>query len=153
MAWSTRELAELAGTTVNAIRHYHRIALLAEPTRRYNGYKQYGVPDLICLLRIRRLSELGVPLSQIREICEDGAAVPDVLRQVDDGLAAEIERLTKARSDIAIILRTRTPVGLDLLVRSGVLGHHQLPHALAAKADDGSTPIAGGVRSLSSHWS
>ncbi|MEU4409152.1 MerR family transcriptional regulator [Streptosporangium sp. NPDC023963] len=121
MAWSTRELAELAGTTVNTIRHYHRINLLDEPTRRYNGYKQYGMSDLIRLLRIRCLSELGVPLSQIREICEDGAAVPDVLRQVDAGLASEIERLSKARNDIATILRTRAPVGFDLLVPSGVL--------------------------------
>ena len=42
MAWSTRELAGLAGTTVNTIRHYHRLGLLDEPERRYNGYKQYG---------------------------------------------------------------------------------------------------------------
>jgi len=28
MAWSTRELARLAGTTVNTIRHYHRLGLL-----------------------------------------------------------------------------------------------------------------------------
>jgi DNA-binding transcriptional MerR regulator len=125
VAWSTRELAELAGTTVNAIRHYHRIGLLDEPTRRYNGYKQYGVSDLIRLLRIRRLSELGVPLSQIREICEDGAAAPDVLRQVDAGLASEIERLSKARSDIATILGTRVPVGFDPLVRAGALGAEQ----------------------------
>jgi DNA-binding transcriptional MerR regulator len=47
VAWSTRELAELTGTTVNTIRHYHRIALLDEPTRRYNGYKQCGVLDLV----------------------------------------------------------------------------------------------------------
>jgi DNA-binding transcriptional MerR regulator len=33
MAWSTRELAELASTTVNTIRHYHRLGLLAEPER------------------------------------------------------------------------------------------------------------------------
>ncbi|WP_250009040.1 MerR family transcriptional regulator [Actinoplanes sp. M2I2] len=109
MAWSTRELAELAGTTVNTIRHYHRIGLLAEPTRRYNGYKQYGMSDLVRLLRIRRLSELGVPLDRIREICEDGGAAPDVLRQVDADLASEIERLTRARTDIATILRTRAP--------------------------------------------
>ncbi|WP_127506394.1 MerR family transcriptional regulator [Actinoplanes solisilvae] len=120
MAWSTRELAELAGTTVNAIRHYHRIGLLDEPTRRYNGYKQYGVSDLMLLQRIRCLSELGVPLSQIREICRNGAAAPEVLRQVDASLASEIERLSKARSDIATILLTRAPVGSDLLVYSGV---------------------------------
>ncbi|WP_433560110.1 MerR family DNA-binding transcriptional regulator [Pseudonocardia xinjiangensis] len=28
MAWSTRELADLAGTTVRAVRHYHDVGLL-----------------------------------------------------------------------------------------------------------------------------
>ena len=32
MAWSTRELAELAGTTVNTIRHYHALGLLERPS-------------------------------------------------------------------------------------------------------------------------
>lgn len=65
MPWSTRQLAELADTTVNTLRHYHRLGLLDEPERRYNGYKQYEVRHLVSLLRIRRLAELGVPLSQI----------------------------------------------------------------------------------------
>src|SRR5204863_5377681 len=40
MAWSTREIAELAGTSLRAVRHYHEVGLLAEPERRANGYKQ-----------------------------------------------------------------------------------------------------------------
>lgn len=102
-------MAELTGTTVNTIRHYHRLGLLDEPERRYNGYKQYGVDHLICLLRIRRLVELGVPLAQIGEIRTNGAIAPDVLRQVDAELAIEADRLQRARSDIATILRTGAP--------------------------------------------
>ncbi|MFC4010703.1 MerR family transcriptional regulator [Nonomuraea purpurea] len=109
MAWSTRELAELAGTTVNTIRHYHRLGLLDEPERRYNGYKQYGVQDLVRLLRIRRLAELGVPLSQIGEVGAGGDSTPDALRQLDAELAARIERLQRARFDIAAILRDSVP--------------------------------------------
>ncbi|GIG87790.1 MerR family transcriptional regulator [Plantactinospora endophytica] len=109
MAWSTRELAELAGTTVNTVRHYHRIGLLEEPERRYNGYKQYRVRDLVCLLRIRRLVGLGVPLSRIGPAGSDGDIAPDVLRQVDADLSAEVERLQRARSDIAVILRDGAP--------------------------------------------
>ncbi|WP_371786562.1 MerR family transcriptional regulator [Streptosporangium subroseum] len=109
VAWSTRELAELAGTTVNTVRHYHRLGLLEEPERRYNGYKQYGVRDLVCLLRIRRLVELGVPLSQIGAVGSDGDIPPEVLRQVDADLSAEVERLRRARSDIAVILRDGAP--------------------------------------------
>lgn len=67
VAWSTSELATLAGTTVNTIRHYHRLGLLEEPDRRHNGYKQYEMVDLVRLLHIRRLVELGVPLSRIKE--------------------------------------------------------------------------------------
>jgi DNA-binding transcriptional MerR regulator len=109
MAWSTRELAELAGTTVNTIRHYHRLGLLEDPDRRYNGYKQYGVSHLVCLLRIRRLVDLGVRLSDIGVARSDGDVPPEVLRQVDAQLAAEIERLSKARSDITVILRDGAP--------------------------------------------
>jgi DNA-binding transcriptional MerR regulator len=109
MAWSTRELAELAGTTVNTIRHYHRLGLLEEPDRRYNGYKQYGVPHLVCLLRIRRLVALGVPLSHIGAAMADGKVPPEVLREVDAELAAEIDRLNRARADIAAILRDGAP--------------------------------------------
>jgi DNA-binding transcriptional MerR regulator len=105
VAWSTRELAELTGTTVNAIRHYHRLGLLDEPERRSNGYKQYGNRELARLLSIRRLVELGVPLARVGEAGADGTLPPETLRQVDAGLAADIERLVRARCDIAAILR------------------------------------------------
>ncbi|MBX0301124.1 MerR family DNA-binding transcriptional regulator [Cryobacterium sp. 1639] len=68
MAWSTRELAELAGTTLKAVRHYHQIGLLDEPGRTSNGYKQYQVAHLVRLLQITRLANLGVPLAQIAQM-------------------------------------------------------------------------------------
>lgn len=100
MAWSTRELAELAQTTVNTIRHYHHLGLLAEPERKDNGYKQYGVKHLARLLRIRRLVGLGVPLSRIGD---DVARqnIQETLRQLDAELVASIQRLQRARCDIA----------------------------------------------------
>ncbi|EXG82221.1 MerR family transcriptional regulator [Cryptosporangium arvum] len=105
MAWSTRELAELADTTVNTIRYYHRLGLLAEPKRRYNGYKQYDAEDLNRLLCIRRLVGLGASLSQIAEVLADQHLTAKILRQVDADLAAEVDRLHRARCDIAVILR------------------------------------------------
>ncbi|MCR2825767.1 MerR family transcriptional regulator [Microbacterium sp. zg.Y909] len=109
MAWSTRELADLAGTTVNTIRHYHRLGLLDEPDRRYNGYKQYGVRHLVRLLRIRRLAQLGVPLAQVGPVGAGDENAPDALRAVDAELAANIARLQQARADIAAILRDDAP--------------------------------------------
>ncbi|RPF21332.1 MerR family transcriptional regulator [Myceligenerans xiligouense] len=108
MTWSTRELADLAGTTVNTIRHYHALKLLNEPSRRYNGYKQYGVTHLVRLLRLRRLAELGVPLAQIGAVGESD--LTDALRDLDAALQDEIERSRRARADIAAILRADAPV-------------------------------------------
>ncbi|MEU4362622.1 MerR family transcriptional regulator [Promicromonospora sp. NPDC023987] len=109
MPWSTREVAELAGTTVNTLRHYHRIGLLEEPERRYNGYKQYEVQHLVSLLRIRRLVDLGVPLSQISDVIVCTEGTPDTLRELDRTLRETIERLGQARADIAGILRDSLP--------------------------------------------
>lgn len=109
MSWSTRELAELAGTTVNTVRHYHRLGLLDEPGRRYNGYKQYGVHELVRLLRIRRLAELSVPLSQIAQVSAGGKSTPEGLRELDNELERKIDRLQNARADIATILREDAP--------------------------------------------
>ena len=91
------------------MRHYHQLQLLPEPERRANGYKQYGVGHLVQLLRIRRLVELGVPLSQIEALAAGGAEAPEALRAVDDDLAQRIAHLQQAREDIQAILAGRGP--------------------------------------------
>src|SRR5690554_115964 len=109
MAWSTRELAERAGTTVNTIRHYHRTGLLEEPERRSNGYKQYDVHHLVTLLRIRRLVSLGVPFAQIGDVRARADSASEVLQALDAELQQGIARLEKARADLAVILRDDVP--------------------------------------------
>ena len=109
MPWSTRELADLAGTTVNTVRHYHRLGLLEQPDRRYNGYKQYEVRHLVSLLRIRRLAVLGIPLSQMRSVTAGAQETPELLRDVDAELQARIESLEQARTHIAAILQHQAP--------------------------------------------
>lgn len=117
MPWSTRELARLAGTTLNTIRHYHKIGLLDEPKRRVNGYKQYGVPHLVTLLRIRRLVAIGVPLSQIHTVRDGENSRSGGLRAVDAELEVRISQLEQARREIGALLRNNapadTPVGFE----------------------------------------
>ncbi|MBF4994821.1 MerR family transcriptional regulator [Arthrobacter gandavensis] len=110
MSWSTRELADLAGTTVNTVRHYHRLGLLEEPDRRYNGYKQYEVRHLVSLLRIRRLAVLGIPLSQLGSAADAARGMPEMLREVDAELQQRIESLNQARAHIAAIIEHQAPV-------------------------------------------
>ncbi|WP_250032697.1 MerR family transcriptional regulator [Paractinoplanes maris] len=138
MAWSTHQLAELAGATVNTIRHYHRVGILEEPERRHNGYKQYEIRHLIRLLRIRRLVELGVPLNQIGS---DGDIDPELLRRIDADLAAEAERLARTRSDLAVILRDGAPAdmpaGFESLARRLSASDTSLIHVYTRLYDDG----------------
>jgi DNA-binding transcriptional MerR regulator len=112
VAWSTRQLAELAGTTLRAVRHYHEVGLLPEPERRSNGYKQYGVAHLVRLLRITRLTGLGFSLPQIAEMGDADEHPGEALRALDAELAATIERLTRARAELGVILRQAAPTDL-----------------------------------------
>ncbi|MFD3517968.1 MerR family transcriptional regulator [Streptomyces sp. NPDC058657] len=118
MAWSTREMAELAGTSLRAVRHYHEIGLLEEPERRSNGYKQYGVSHLVRLLRIKRLTTLGFSLSQIADMRDgpDSAPDPRDLRALDAELAATIERLEHARAEVGALMRRTAASDLPLRV-------------------------------------
>ncbi|WP_247828980.1 MerR family transcriptional regulator [Arthrobacter antioxidans] len=117
MTWSTQGIAELAGTTVNTVRHYHRVGLLEQPDRMSNGYKQYQVRHLVRLLKIRRLRDLGVPLDQIDEVTLDGDSSFEALRAIDADLAVSIERLQRARAEIQAILQgssvTGVPAGFE----------------------------------------
>jgi DNA-binding transcriptional MerR regulator len=104
MAWSTRRLAQLAGTTVKTIRHYHSIGLLEEPERAGNGYKQYETAHLVRLLQIARLRELGMPLADIAELENSGETFTQTLRTLDAQLAETIARSEALRAEIAELL-------------------------------------------------
>jgi DNA-binding transcriptional MerR regulator len=117
VAWSTSQLAKLAGTTVKTIRHYHEIGLLNEPVRTTNGYKQYGINHLVRLLRIKRLTDLGVPLLQVTLMGQTSDESEDALQAIDTELSETIERLNHVKAELAAILHDRAridlPPGLD----------------------------------------
>ncbi|MGZ3147963.1 MerR family transcriptional regulator [Lentzea chajnantorensis] len=112
MGWSTRQLAELAGTTLRTIRHYHEVGLLAEPERRANGYKSYGVAHLVRVLRVKRLTGLGLSLARIAELGDADEHPEEALRALDAELASTIERLQRVRVELGVILRQASPTEL-----------------------------------------
>ncbi|MFC7455941.1 MerR family transcriptional regulator [Brachybacterium sp. GCM10030267] len=109
MVWSTSQLARIAGTTLNTVRHYHRIGVLPEPERASNGYKQYGIQHLVQLVRIRRLSALGIPLTRIAASAPGAAASFEEIRSLDAELEARIRRLQGARKDLAELMSHQAP--------------------------------------------
>ncbi|MFF5249153.1 MerR family transcriptional regulator [Streptosporangium sp. NPDC000095] len=106
------ELAELAGVTVRTLRHYHQIGLLPEPPRSAGGYRNYDVGHLVRLLRITRMTALGVPLSALPAVLDDPAAAEELLDELDRQAAADIERLTARRVGIAALRRSGAPPDL-----------------------------------------
>ena len=67
------QIADLAGTTPRAVRHYHRLGLLDIPPT-VRGRREYGVEHLARLLRIRWLADGGLSLRQVAEILDSDPA-------------------------------------------------------------------------------
>ncbi|MEE2041149.1 MerR family transcriptional regulator [Nocardiopsis sp. CT-R113] len=127
MTWSTRQVAELAGTSLRAVRHYHEVGLLDEPERRANGYKSYGVAHLVRILRIKRLADLGFTLAQIAEMGDADEHPEEALRALDAELAGTIERLQRVRLELSLVLRKSSPI--DLPPELGLPAGTNLPDA------------------------
>ncbi|GAA1613605.1 MerR family transcriptional regulator [Actinoplanes couchii] len=134
---NSAEVARLAGVSVRTLRHYHQIKILPEPVRRSNGYREYTVHDLILLLRVRRLTELGLALDEIPPLLESPERAAAVLDELDRELAGQIELLTARRAMIARLRATGaspdTPVELAGLVEAA---GRDLPADLARQDRD-----------------
>ncbi|MER8087721.1 MerR family transcriptional regulator [Streptomyces sp. NPDC058316] len=100
------EIAALVGVTSRAIRHYHHIGLLPEPARRPNGYRAYGVRDAVVLARIRRLTELGLGLDEVRDVLADdsGRELVDVIVELDADLSRQEDEIRERRRRLARLL-------------------------------------------------
>lgn len=105
----SNEVAKLAGVSVRTLRHYHSLGLLPEPERSANGYRDYTTDDVVRVLRIKRLSSLGFPLSCIGEMLDDRLpdrlvlegggddAMLSALDALDAELELQMERLAEQR--------------------------------------------------------
>ena len=80
-----QELADLTGVTVRTIRYYHQLGLLPVPGVRYS-YRDYGLPHVARVTRVRWLAQAGVPLSAIGGILDDDRNQ----RGVDGGASANV---------------------------------------------------------------
>ncbi|MEU2537088.1 MerR family transcriptional regulator [Streptomyces iakyrus] len=100
------ELAAVVGVTTRAVRHYHHLGLLPEPERRANGYREYGLRHAVVLARIRRLTELGLGLAEVRDVLADDAEkdLVEVLTELDEDLARQEEALRERRARLRTLL-------------------------------------------------
>lgn len=101
------EIAGLVGISTRAIRHYHRVGLLAEPARKANGYREYSLRDAVELARVRRLTELGLGLDEVGDALASDADrdLTEILRELDADLAHQEADLRRRRARLAQLLR------------------------------------------------
>jgi DNA-binding transcriptional MerR regulator len=122
------QLAAHAGVTVRAIRHYHQRGLLAEPARDASGYRRYDAQAVVDLIRIKTLSEAGVPLARIEELLSaQPGEFAEAIAQIDESLRKKIRDFTQHRRRIAeltggerLFLPAEVAEMLDQIRRIGV---------------------------------
>lgn len=98
----TRDLAEIAGVTPRALRHYHQVGLLPEVPRDVNGYRRYSTQDLVRVLRIRQLAESGMPLRMVGNALDhDRRSQDQRLAELDRHLSTQADQIAAQRALIA----------------------------------------------------
>lgn len=107
------DAASFVGTTPRAIRHYHEIGLLPEPERGSDDRRRYGYDEMIRLLWIRKMADVGIALDDIRDAFADTAPagaesdhdVAGMLERLERTLVAQEAELQRQR---AVVQRMRT---------------------------------------------
>ncbi|KUL37459.1 MerR family transcriptional regulator [Streptomyces regalis] len=100
------ELAAAVGVTTRTVRHYHHQGLLPEPERRPNGYRDYTLRHAVALARIRRLTELGLGLAEVRDVLAEDAGkdLVEVLTELDEDLARQEYAIRERRARLRALL-------------------------------------------------
>jgi DNA-binding transcriptional MerR regulator len=96
------QLADYAGVTVKAVRHYHARGLLEEPPRDSSGYRRYAAEHAIQLIKIKTLADAGVPLASIKELlAADSERFAAALTEIDRKLQERVAEALRTRERIA----------------------------------------------------
>lgn len=96
------QLATRSGTSVETIRYYERIGLLAAPARNPSGYRQYGQDHLRQLMFVRHCRDMGFSISEIRSL---QALADDPGRSCAEITAVARAHLSDVRSKLASLRR------------------------------------------------
>jgi MerR family mercuric resistance operon transcriptional regulator len=89
------KLAKQTGVTIETIRHYQRIGLLAEPEKPDSGYRHYPADAVTKIRSIKRAQQAGFTLKEIATLLSlDGAHCADV-RQLAEQKCRQIDQQIK----------------------------------------------------------
>lgn len=98
------ECAEITGTTVRAIRHYHQIGLVPVPEEKH-GRRDYNDTHVARILRIRWLAGAGLSLDAIGGMLE-GSTPQEDLHATDQLLTEQIRQLRAQQQRVRELIAT-----------------------------------------------
>ncbi|MGW0222920.1 MerR family transcriptional regulator [Streptomyces tendae] len=125
--------AAFAGTTPRAIRHYHAIGLLPEPERGADDRRRYGYDDMIRLLWIRKMADVGIALEDIRTTFEPGTDIEQSLARLEESLADRAAVVERQRAAVRNWRESGDPLGLLSPLVTGRVRH--LPPGSLRRSD------------------
>ncbi|MFN2195450.1 MAG: MerR family transcriptional regulator [Anaerolineales bacterium] len=104
MAYTIKEIADLAGVTTRTLRYYDQIGLLSPADIGENGYRYYDQGNLLQLQQILFFRELDVPLKEIQHF----VSRPDfnLLSALEQHQAALQRRAKRLDQLLATVTRT-----------------------------------------------
>lgn len=83
------QVEELVGITKKNIRFYEEQGLLNPDRNPENGYREYSLDDVKCLLKIKLLRKIDVPIEEIRKLERGNVSFEECMQTQRDRLESE----------------------------------------------------------------
>lgn len=132
------ELERSTGVPAKTIRYYEEIALLPEPNRKPNGYRDYSETDIERLKLVSGARRLDFSLAEIKEILDlrdRGIAPCGVLLELLDRKTEEIDRRIEELKEMQEDLKNLYSLGTTYPT-DDVEGKNCICHLVKTHAED-----------------
>jgi len=100
------EVAKKAGININALRHYDKEGLLIPSATSESGYRLYSDKDMVKLVQILMMKQLGFSLSEIKKRLsklDTAKDVMDMLTEQSAQVRKKIEILTESLNEMEML--------------------------------------------------
>jgi DNA-binding transcriptional MerR regulator len=114
------EIADRTGFSLDTLRYYERIGLLAGIARTAGGQRVFDDDDIAWLMILRCLRDTGMPIAQMRryaDLSRDASTVAErreLLEEHDAGIGRRIDELVLQRAHIREKIRYYRSLGVPV---------------------------------------
>jgi len=91
------QVEELVGITKKNIRFYEEQGLLNPDRNPENGYRDYSLKDVDCLLKIKLLRKIDVPIEEIKRLENGGVSFEDCMK-------TQAKRLEDEKNNVEVMI-------------------------------------------------